>query len=129
MNDSIADMLIRIKNAGAVGHKSASFPYSKFKMSIADILLKEGYIDSVDKQGQKVNKTIEVGISYQDDEPKIANVGRVSKLSRRVYLGAKDIQPVRRGYGLLVLSTPKGLMTGKEAKKSNIGGEALFKIW
>ncbi len=129
MNDSIADMLIRIKNAGLSDHKTVVFPYSKLKMNIAELLLREGYIDSVSKQGQKVNKTIEVGVSYQDNEPKIVNVGRVSKLSRRVYLGAKDIRPIRRGFGLLVLSTPKGLMTGKEARNSNTGGEALFKIW
>ena len=130
MNDIIADMLIRIKNAGTAGKDVASVPYSKLKMSIAESLLKNGYVVSVSSKGKKTNKVIEIGIAYKDDgSPKIKDIKRVSKLSRRIYCGYRDIKPVRSGYGALILSTPKGILTGDDAIKENVGGEALFKIW
>lgn len=129
VTDPIADFLIRLKNAGDVGHENVSIPYSKLKMAVASILKKEGYIADVSKKGKKITKSIEVNLASADGVPKIKGIKRISKPSRRVYLGVKNISPIRHGYGLLILSTPKGLMTGKEARKGCVGGEALFKIW
>ena len=130
MNDKIADMLIRIKNAGAADKESAVVPHSKLKASIADTLLKSGYVKSVSNKGKKTKKVIEIGIAYDENgKPKVKEVKRISKLSCRVYYGYRDIKPVRNGYGALILSTPKGILTGEEARKENVGGEALFKIW
>ncbi len=129
VNDKIADMLIRIKNAGAVGKESTIIPHSNLRLSVAQALLKRGYITSISKKGKKTKKVIEIGIAYKGDEPKIKGAERVSKLSRRVYYGFRDIRPVKNGFGLLMLSTPKGILSGEEARKENVGGEALFKIW
>jgi len=129
MNDKVADMLIRLKNAGSAGKSFASVPHSKLKLAIALALLKKGYIESVSQKGKKTKKTIEIEIAYKDGKPKMKEVKRISKLSRRVYYGYRDIKPIRNGFGILMLSTPKGILTGDEAKKENVGGEALFKIW
>ncbi len=130
MNDKIADMLIRIKNAGTADKEFTLIPHSKLKASIAEALLKSGYITSVSSKGKKTKKVIEVGIAYdKEGAPKVKEVQRVSKLSCRVYYGYRDIRSIRNGYGILILSTPKGILTGDEARKENVGGEALFKIW
>lgn len=129
MTDKIADMLIRIKNAGTAGHDSVLIPYSDLKASIAQALLHAGYLSSVEKKGKKVKKELVLGVAYDKGKPKIKNIKRVSKLSCRVYYGYRDIHPVRHGYGALILSTPKGIMTGETARKEQVGGEALFKIW
>ncbi len=131
--DPIADMLIQIKNAGNAGKESVLIPYSKIKFGIATLLLREGYVSSVinknNKKGKKEYRFIEVGIARKNAKPKIQGVSRMSKLSRRFYMGFRDVKPVRQGYGDLILSTPKGLLTGKDARKQKIGGEVLFKIW
>lgn len=129
MTDPIADMITRIKNASDSSKESVSFSHSKLKLAILDVLLKEGFIKSFGKKGKKVAKFIEVGLVYENGMPKVRGVDRVSKTSKRVYYKASDIRPVKNGYGLLVLSTPKGIMTDKTARKEHIGGEALFKIW
>lgn len=122
-------MLIMMKNASLAGHETASFPYSKMKNAIAECLKKEGYISDFSKKTKKGHPVLEVSLVYVDKKPKIADVERVSKQSKRVYFGMKDIHTVRNGSGLLVLSTPKGIMSGKQARKEQVGGEALFKIW
>lgn len=129
MHDPIADMLIRIKNAGTAGKTVTEMPYSKLKEAIASVLFKQGYIASFEKKGKKVQKTLEVGIAYDGKKPRVAGVGRMSKPSRRLYVKAGEIKKIKNGYGLLVMSTPKGIMTGDEARKALVGGEALFKIW
>ncbi len=130
VGDPISDMLIRIKNASAVDHKTVNIPYSNIKFAIANTLQKQGYIGSVSKKGRNVTKILEIELVYTDDNiAKIKGVQRISKPSRRVYFGAKDIKPVLSGFGTLILSTPKGIMTGKDAKQGLVGGEALFKIW
>lgn len=129
MHDPIADMIIRMKNASDMKKESVVFPYSKLKLAILDVLLKEGFVKSYGKKGKKITKFIETVLVYNDDKPKITGVDRVSKTSKRVYMKAKDIRPVKNGYGLLVLSTPKGVVTGKFAKENNLGGEVLFKVW
>jgi len=127
--DNLADMLIRIKNAGNAGKESVSVPYSNFKHAVASELLRSGYVASVNKKAQKGFKIIEIGIAYNEGKAKVKGLERVSKLSRRVYLGVSDIQPVRQGFGTLFLSTPKGIKVGKDAIALKVGGEALFKIW
>jgi small subunit ribosomal protein S8 len=128
--DPIADMIIRLKNAGASRKESLVFPYSKLKLAVLDTLMKEGYVTSFGKKGKKVVKFIEVVLAYDENgQSKITGVERVSKTSKRVYSKAKDIKKVRSGFGALILSTPKGIMTDKVAKAQNIGGEAMFKIW
>ena len=127
--DPIADMIIRIKNAGMAGLLSTNVPYSRLKHDIAVVLEREGYIASVTKRAKKARKHIEIGIKYEGKKPHINDVDRVSKPSRRVYVGVKDMHPVKNGHGSLILSTPKGIMTDKEARKSHTGGEALFIIY
>ena len=129
-NDPLADFLIRIKNASAAGKPDVSVPFSKFKFEIASLLAKEGFLGSVERRGKKVKKTLDVTLKYREDEtPEVVDVQRVSRLGKRVYMGVADIKPVRHGHGLLVLSTPKGILTDREARKQKVGGEALFKIW
>ncbi len=128
--DHIADMITRIKNAGDVKKESLVFPYSKIKFEIATVLQQEGYLKSVSKKGKKITKFIEAELAYQPDgSPRIQGVQRISKLSKRVYQKAKEIYPVKYGTGTLILTTPKGILTGREAKKEKVGGETLFKIW
>ncbi len=129
MHDPIADMIVRIKNASDSRKESVVFPHSKLKLAILDTLLKEGYIKSFGKKGKKVAKFIEAVLVYVDGSPRITGVERVSKTSKRIYTKTKEIRSVKSGQGLLILSTPQGIMTDKAAKKAGIGGEALFKIW
>ena len=127
--DSISNMLITIKNASLAGKETASFPASKLKYAIAECLKKEGYVTDVSKKAKLGTSVIEVALVYVDKKPKITEVKRISKQSRRVYFGMKDIHRVRNGAGLLVLSTPKGILSGKDARKEQVGGEALFMLW
>ncbi|HEY4505580.1 MAG TPA: 30S ribosomal protein S8 [Candidatus Paceibacterota bacterium] len=127
--DPISDMLVRIKNATDAKKESVVFPVSKLKLAIADALFKAGFIQSFGKKGKKIAKFIEVGLIYEDGQSKIKGVERVSKTSKRVYNQVREIKKVKSGYGALILSTPKGIMTDKMAREANVGGEALFKIW
>ena len=127
--DKISNMLIGIKNAGNAGKSSCTVPHSKMKEDIASVLFQHGYIASYAKKGKKVAKTLEVGISYDGKTPRVEGVSRISKPSCRSYIKTADIKPIKNGYGLMVLSTPKGIMTGDEARKAQVGGEVLFKIW
>jgi len=127
--DQISNMIIMMKNASKANRPTVSFPYSKMKHAIADCLKKEGYVVSLSKKMKKMVPMLEVELVYVDGQPKINDVERISKQSRRVYYGVSDIKPIKNGYGLVVLSTPKGILSGKDAKKELVGGEALFKIW
>ena len=129
MTDPIADMIIRIKNAGNSHKESLSIPYSNLKFEICTLLEKEGFIKSVSKKGKKVSKSLEVELITEGYQPHIQGVKRVSKPSRRVYRKSDEIRPVRNGYGRLIFSTPKGLLTDVSARKAKVGGEALFQIW
>lgn len=130
VNDPIGDLIIRLKNAGMAGKRTVSIPHSKLKFAVLEKLKAKGFIESVEKKGKKVEKTIEVNLSYgKDDSPRIKDVKRVSKPGKRVYSGVKNVFPVKYGKGALILSTPKGILTGDEARKEKVGGEELFKIW
>ena len=130
MSDPIADMLIRIKNAAMVGKVSVSVPYSKIKSEIAGIMKEKEYLSSVESRGRKNRKFLELEISYDPSgEAKLHDVARISKLSKRVYKKASELRPVKEGFGLSVISTPKGLKTDAEARKEKVGGEVLCEIW
>ena len=125
--DQIANMINMIKNASSRGHEFVVVSHSKIKFSIAECLVREGYLKSVTKKTQKGFPVIELGLVYgEDGEAKITGVDRISKSSSRVYKGVKDI---KRGYGITVISTPKGILTDKQARKEMVGGEVLFKLW
>lgn len=124
--DQIANMINMIKNAGVAEHESVTVPYSKIKESVAECLMKEGYLSAVTKKMKKGMPTLELGLVYVDGMPKVKGAERVSKSSCRVYKGVKDI---KRSYGLTVMTTPKGILTDKQARKEMVGGEVLFKVW
>jgi len=126
--DTIANMLVAIKNAGTVNKTSLTVPSSKMKIAILELLKKEGYIKTYKVEGD-VKPTIEIVLEYRDKTPRITDIKRISKPSKRIYTGVKEISPVKYGFGIAVLSTPKGIMTEKEARKEMVGGEVLFKIW
>jgi small subunit ribosomal protein S8 len=126
--DPIANMLIMLKNASLVNKASVTVPHSKMKEAVLNLLKEEGYVKAVSVEGD-TKKTLEVALMYKGTAPRIKGVTRVSKSSKRVYTGVKSIAPVRYGHGLLVLSTPKGIMTDKMARKEMVGGEVLFSIW
>jgi small subunit ribosomal protein S8 len=127
VTDPIADLITRLKNAQVVGNTSVTVDASKLKESILELLFKEGYLKSAPKK--KKNNTLEVELLPLDAEKAIKGVQRISKPSRRMYIKSDAIRPFRNGYGRTVISTPKGLLTDKEASKAGVGGEVLFKIW
>lgn len=128
--DKIANMLIMIKNANTAGKESVVIPHSRMKEDIAKCLVKGKFIASVSKRTLEGNKSVlDIKLLQLGKEPRITNVERISKPSKRVYVKAKDIKPINKGFGMMVVSTPKGVMIADEAKKELVGGEALFKIW
>lgn len=130
MVDIIAELIIKLKNANLAGKPSVEFPYSKMRAAILETLKKEGFVKSVSEKGKNVAKSLEVELVYEEgNTPKIQGVEQISKYSRRVYQKASEVKSVRNSFGALILTTPKGVMSGKEARKENVGGEALFKIW
>jgi len=129
VNDPVADFIIRLKNAGAVGKAEVTLPYSKLKHAIADKLVAAGYLQSVATSGKGVVKALTVTLRYDNDRHFIRGVQRVSKPGRRLYASVSEIHPVKFGHGKLILSTPAGILTDEEARAQNVGGEQLFKIW
>lgn len=129
MVDPISDMLIRIKNAQAVSHQTVNIPFSKIKFNLAKVLEKEGLIEAITTRGRKIKKIIEIKLKYEEGQPVIEELKRISKPGQRIYLKKSQVKPVRQGYGLVIISTSQGLMTNKEAKKKGLGGEILCEIW
>lgn len=131
MNDPIGDFIIRLKNASKAGQKSVTVPFSKMKMAVAVVLKEKGFVGEVSQKNKgDAPRFLNVGIVYDEfGEPAISGVKRISKPSRRLYESAKNIKQFRRGFGLTVFSTPKGIMADAEAKAANVGGEILFNIW
>ncbi len=123
------NLLTQLKNAQAVKKESVKFVYSKMDEKVLRILEENHYIKDFKKLGKTTKRVLEINLEYPTDELAIKGISFVSKPSRKIYIGYKEIRPVRRGYGLIVLSTPKGILTGKEARKMKVGGEILFKIW
>jgi small subunit ribosomal protein S8 len=130
VGDTIGDFIIRLKNAGVVGKKTVSVPYSKLRHAVATKLVAAGYLESAEAKGKTVQtKTLEVTLKYDNGSHKINGVKRVSKPGRRLYTKVADIYPVKFGKGHLILSTPAGILTNDEARAQNVGGEQLFIIW
>ncbi len=127
--DQIANMVNMIKNGGRAEHEFVTVSFSKIKQAIAECLLKEGYLSSVSKKVKKGFPVLELGIVYVDGAPKVTGAERVSKSSCRVYKGVKDIRYTKGGTVITVFSTPKGILTDKQARKEMVGGEVLFRMW
>ena len=130
VTDGIADLIVRIKNGGMVRGETVTVSYSNLRNSIAQKVRAAGYVADVTTDGHGPKKTLVITLLYdKDGAHRIRGVKRISKPGCRVYFGARDIKPVMNGYGTLFLSTPKGILTGNEARKDNVGGEALFTLW
>jgi small subunit ribosomal protein S8 len=130
VNDPIADMLTRIRNACMARHVTVQIPSSKMKVAIAQILKSEGFIRDFEVQEGKPSDTIVITLKYTNDRrPVITGLKRVSKPGLRIYSGRADIPRVRGGLGLSILSTPKGVMAGHEAWQEHVGGEVLCYVW
>ena len=130
--DTISNMLTSIRNAQAVGHKTVEFPFSAIKYSILEILKEQGFITSFSKKGRGVKKDLEVGLKYKNDKftiPFIQGLERISRSGQRIYLNSKELTRFSKERGIVIVSTSQGLMISKEARKKNIGGEIICKIW
>lgn len=127
--DPISNMLTSIRNALAVQHPVVEIPYSNLKYEIAKILEKNGFIEKVEKKGRKIKRTIEITLKYQGDSSVILGLKRISKPGQRIYVDSTKIGKNKKSYGIAIISTSKGVMTDKEAKKQKIGGEVLCEIW
>lgn len=131
MNDPIADMLTRIRNANTAKHDTVDVPASKMKISIANILLDEGYIQKYDLIDDGAFKTIHITLKYGKDknEKIISGLKRISKPGLRVYAGKDDMPKVLGGLGVAIVSTNQGVITDKQARKLQVGGEVLAFVW
>ncbi len=128
--DPIADMLTRIRNALVVRHSYVEVPASQIKKAIADLLVKEGFVASAEFEGEGVNKKIKIVLKYAENGQKvISGIKRISKPGLRVYCGANELPTVLNGLGIAVISTSKGIMTDKEARAKNLGGEVIAYVW
>ena len=131
MSDPIADMLTRIRNANTAKHDTVDVPASKMKIAIADILVNEGYIEKYDLTGEAPHKTIRITLKYGADknEKIITGLKRISKPGLRIYVGKDELPRGLGGLGIAILSTNQGVITDKEARKLQVGGEVLAFVW
>ena len=130
MTDPIADMLTRIRNANNAGHKTVEMPASKEKKAIAEILLEEGYINKVDFIDDDKQGIIKITLKYGENKSKvISGLKRISKPGLRVYAGNNEIPKVLNGLGVAIISTSKGVLTDKEARRAGVGGEVICYVW
>ncbi|MCS7061835.1 MAG: 30S ribosomal protein S8 [Thermoflexales bacterium] len=133
VTDSLSDMLARIRNAAAVGHASVSAPASKLNIRVADILKEEGYLESYSVVEMGAKKTLNLTLRYSGQrrsrKPVITDLRRVSSPGRRIYCGKNEIPRVLSGIGVAILSTPKGVITGSQARRLGVGGEVLCYVW
>ncbi len=120
------NLLVNIKNNQEAGKNFFKIPFSKIDLAVAELLLKQGYLKNVSAEGKAVKKVIEITLK---EGKAVKGIKFVSRPSRRMYAGYKEIRSVKSGYGLEVISTPKGIMSDKEARKQKLGGQLLFKIW
>lgn len=128
MSDPVADMLTRIRNAHMVDKKEVNIPASNLKSAIASVMQQEGYIESFSVNGESAAKTLTIKLKYYDDKPVIESLQRISKPSLRVYVKSTEMPSVMNGLGIVIVSTPKGVMTGQNAAAENVGGEVLCSV-
>lgn len=134
MLDPIADMLTRIRNAQRAGHKDVLVPFSKLKMSIAKILEENNFIEAVQKDATGKFPALKIALRYDvvsntQKDPAIREIRRISTEGQRIYVKKADIKRIKSGYGISVISTSKGIMTGDSAKKLGLGGEIICEVW
>ena len=130
ITDPIADLLTRIRNASTAKHPSVEIPASNMKKAICQILVDEGYVKSMQVKNDTVQGTIVLNLKYQaNGEPVVAGLKRISKPGLRIYTDCENMPRVMKGLGIAIISTSKGLMTDKKARKENIGGEVLAFVW
>lgn len=123
--DPIANMLVAIKNGSMANKNNVLVPFSKYKFEIAKVLEKQKFVGAV---SQKSNK-IEINLLFEEGKPKIKQIEKISKLGLRTYSKSKHINLIKGGRGITIISTPKGVMTGQEARKKNLGGEVICQLW
>ena len=128
-HDVIGDMLTKIRNASQAGLKKVSYPYSSIKNAISQILVKEGFIENVEIYGDDAKKLIEVTLKRYNNQPVITGIQRISKPGRRMYRGSNEIPRFMNGLAVTIVSTSKGILTGREAKEQNVGGELICYVW
>ncbi len=129
MTDPITDMLNQIRNAEAVAKTEVLLPFSKLKNQIGLILAQEGFVQEVKKVAKDKNKVMKIVLKYDNGIPAIEGAKRVSKPGQRIYVKNTEIKKVRGGFGISIISTPKGLMTNNQARKAKLGGEVMLEIW
>lgn len=129
ITDPISDLVVRVKNANTRKHRSLSVPYSVKKEAIIKLIEREGYISSYSVEGEGVKKSLVITLKYKKNQSAIVGIKRVSKPGLRVYVKSDEIPAILSGYGTVIISTSKGLMTGTEARKENVGGEIIAYIW
>jgi small subunit ribosomal protein S8 len=123
------DLLIKIKNGQQARAEFVKLPYTNMDMAIAEVLEREGFIESVSKKGRMPRRAIEIKLKYENGKGRISDVKFLSKPSLRQYGGYRDLKTVKQGYGTAILSTPKGILTARDARKAKVGGALLFEIW
>ncbi len=127
--DQIADLITRIRNAIMVGKTEIRVPTSKLKVAVTDGLVKAGYLESYEVEEGEPRGTLHVIINQDGENARITEITKVSKPGRRIYTSAEDIPTIKSGRGVVLISTSKGIMTGREAKKQHLGGEILVKVY
>ena len=127
--DPSAQMLNHIKNSQAAQKPSVVLSFSNLKYNLLKILEECQFVEKVEKKGRGSKRTLEILLKYTEGQPAVSGFKKVSKSSQRVYIPAQKIKPIKGGQGLTIISTPQGLMTGKEARKKNLGGEVICEVW
>ena len=129
VTDSIADFITRIRNAGTANHKTVEIPHSKLKYAVAEILKEQGFITDCEFLPGEYQGTIKVTLRFYKREPAIKQIVRISKPGRRFYASVDKLPRIKNGLGIAIISTSKGVMTDKQARKYNVGGEVLCSVW
>ena len=127
--DAVADLITRIRNAIAVGKNEIRVPSSKLKKAVAEGLVKAGYLEAVEVEAGKPRDVLRISINKETENARINEISKVSKPGRRVYVSAEEIPTVKSGRGMVLITTSKGILSGREAKKLKLGGEMLVKVW
>lgn len=129
ISDPIGDMLTRIRNAAMAHKKNVELPSSKLKVAVANLLVREGFLTSVEQVSNDHGNMLHVTLAYEGKEPLLTGIKRISKPGLRWYINKKKIPMVMGGTGIAILSTPQGVMSGKDARKLGVGGELLCEVW
>lgn len=129
ISDPVGDMLTRIRNAALAHKKNVELPSSKLKVAVAKLLVKEGYLVSAEEETNKYGHVLKLTITYEGKEPLLTGIKRISKPGLRWYINKKKIPMVMGGAGISIISTPHGVMSGKDAKSKGVGGELLCEVW